>query len=531
MNAVKQFLVGGWIATFAAVSGCATYQPASHGPTTTQTNHSDSIPVSELRRLGTGQSRGANAADATTSLSLSDNNNTQTSDVVPISYQGDDTEDPPPVASEIGSQTSIAPEILPPRELPADLVGDFGHGLTLDALEQMAIQNNPAIQQALAATCQAVGNRTQVGLKPNPTIGYFADEMGNDSSAGLHGVFVSQTFVRGGKLAWNRRVIDHDVRILQWQAEVQRFRIRNDIRQKFYDALAAQQRLHLTQQFRHVVEEGVEISEALLKGGEYTRADVLQAQLQLSEIDLAIRKAEVDFDAAWKELAAIAAEPSLAPIPLIGNFESYQGDRDFESAYAQLVADSPQVAAACAAVARARTHWERQRLQPISNVNAQLGVGYDDGTGDEFSNLQISMPIPVHNKNQGNIRAAYAQYCAATQNVKRLKLQIRQNLARAMRRLHVAQATASYYKTDILPKADETLDLVRKGQEAGEFDAFRVLVARRAYFDASLAHVNALADLAKASAQIDGLLLTGGLSNAVTYDERDELRSQSLNGQ
>ena len=48
-------------------------------------------------------------------------------------------------------------------------------GLTLEAIEQLALANNPAIQQASAASARAGGIRTQVGLKPNPTIGYFGD--------------------------------------------------------------------------------------------------------------------------------------------------------------------------------------------------------------------------------------------------------------------------------------------------------------------------------------------------------------------
>ena len=132
--------------------------------------------------------------------------------------------------------------------------------MTLESLEQLALENNPAIQQASAAAGKAVGIRTQVCLKPNPSVGYFGEEIGNDSAAGLHGAFVSQTFVRGDKLAWSRSVIGHDVEFTRWQAEVQRFRVRNDIRIQFYEALGAQKRLELARQFRGVAEKGVELS-------------------------------------------------------------------------------------------------------------------------------------------------------------------------------------------------------------------------------------------------------------------------------
>ena len=164
-------------------------------------------------------------------------------------------------------------------------------------------------------------------------------------------------------------------------------------------------------------------------------------------------------------------------------------------------------------------------------MNAQVGAGYDDGTGDEFANVQLSLPIPLHNKNQGSIRSAYADYCAATQNVNRLRMQIRRNLAQSMRAYQIAQATVNQYKTLILPKVGETLELMQKAQAAGEFDFLRVLTARRAYFDANLKYVAALTDLAQANTKIDGLLLTGGLEQVVSYDGTDELRGAALSGQ
>jgi cobalt-zinc-cadmium efflux system outer membrane protein len=68
--------------------------------------------------------------------------------------------------------------------------------------------------------------------------------------------------------------------------------------------------------------------------------------------------------------------------------------------------------------------------------------------------------VPIHNKNQGNIRAAYAEYCAATQNVDRIRMSIRRDLARLMREYQVAEATVRQYEETILPKAKEALDLM-----------------------------------------------------------------------
>jgi cobalt-zinc-cadmium efflux system outer membrane protein len=110
-------------------------------------------------------------------------------------------------------------------------------------------------------------------------------------------------------------------------------------------------------------------------------------------------------------------------------------------------------------------------------------------------------------------------------------MQIRRDLAQAMRAFQVAQATVQQYETMILPKVGETLDLMQKAQEAGEFDFLRVLTARRAYFEANLKYVIAQTSLAQANARIEGLLLTGGLDQVASYDGSDELRGAALSGQ
>jgi outer membrane protein, heavy metal efflux system len=416
----------------------------------------------------------------------------------------------------------------PAAPLPMDEQADRA-GMTLAALEDLALRNNPAIQQAGAAAARAAGIRTQVGLKPNPSIGYFGSEIGIDGAAGQNGAFVQQTFVTGGKLAWSQTVVGHDVNALLWQVEAQRQRVRTDIQVQFYAALAAQRRLELAREFRHVAERGVQVSEDRLRIQVGARPDLLQSQMQLNEVDLLIQRTELDLEAAWNQLAATAGLSSMLRPELIGDLETPPDGRDTEAVYQQIVATSPLLASARARVDRARANLQLQQQQPIPNITAQLGAGHDDASGDEFANVQLSLPLPLHNKNQGNVRAAHAEYCEATQNVQRLMLQTRRDLAGVMREHEVARVTVEQYASSILPKASESLDLIQQAQDAGQIDFLRVLTARRMFFDANLEYVRALGELAQTQARLDGLLLTGGLENVPTYEAGDDLRGQSLN--
>jgi len=409
--------------------------------------------------------------------------------------------------------------------------GSSPDGITLAALEQLALQNNPAIDQLSATAARARGLQWQVGLRPNPSVGYFGDEIGNEGAGGLNGAFVSQTFVRGDKLQWSQEVLRHDVDAALWQVDVQRRRVLTDVRVQFYAALVAQERLRLAREFREVAYKGVQVSEDRVRAKLGARPDVLQSQIQLNEVELLIQQAEFAYDAAWNELTATIGLPALARETLAGDLEAPVIDRDAQALYQQILSTSPLLAAASARVNRARANIQRQQVQPIPNLNAQVGAGHDDATGDAFANVQLSLPLPLHNKNGGNISAAHAEYCAAVQNVERIRMQMRRDLARVMREYNIASVTVQRYRDAILPQARESLELILEAQQAGQYDFLRVLTARRQFFDANLAYVAALGELAQSNARLDGLLLAGGLENVPVDDVNDDLRSQALSGQ
>ena len=404
------------------------------------------------------------------------------------------------------------------------------HHYTLSEFQQLALRHNPAIQQTAAAAERAEGVRDQVALAPNPRVGYFANEVGDDRSAGLHGAFISQTFVRGDKLEWNRHVLDHDVESMSWQVQGQRTRVLTDVRIRFMRALAAQRRIKLAGKFRIVAQRGLKVAKDRLKEAG-TRPDVLQSEIQLSEVDLLIQKSKLEFTAAWRELAAIAGVPNLPPHKLEGKLKVTLGSTDLNAEHQRLVSKSPLLKAAEEMALRAQANLERQRAQNQPNWTGQFGFGHDTATGDEFVNVQLSVPLQIHNVNQGNIRAAYSALAEASQNVRRLKLKLRQDLAAVMKDFQVALATVKLYETTILKKAEQSQRLIDEAHMAGEVDFLRVLSARRMLFDTELRYIDALRDLATAHTLIEGLLLTGSLSNAPTYGGHDSLRGQALNGQ
>ncbi len=402
--------------------------------------------------------------------------------------------------------------------------------MTLEDFESLACANNPTLQGLAAITQKAAGFRTQVALRANPTVGYQAVQLA-DKGTDQHTAFVEQEIVTGGKLELNRRVMNEAVRAQLLELETQRLRVATDVRAKFYEALAAQQTIELIADFKSVTNKGLELADLRKQALEGTQIDVLQAKVQKNEIDLAYQQAEYAYLAAWRELVAFAGASDLVPTRLVGTLPSEVQPKDWTVVAASSVESSPERRAAQARVSQARMNLERQGVQAIPNLTVQFAAGVDNGTNSGLMNLQVGAPMPVFNQNQGNIAAARAEYCRALMDVQRIDNAIRARLAEVAQAYDSASAAVSKYSREILPNAEEALELAELAYKAGETSFIQVLVARRTYFDSNLQLVLAQSQLAQANAKVDGFVLTGALDSMMDQSGDDALRGLTFSQQ
>jgi cobalt-zinc-cadmium efflux system outer membrane protein len=250
----------------------------------------------------------------------------------------------------------------------------------------------------------------------------------------------------------------------------------------------------------------------------------LQARIEADSAKLLLEKARGRYLAAWRGLAAVVGDPTMQPAFLIGDLQNDIVQLTWEEALNQLLANSPQVAAAQAGVARARAAVNRECAGRTPNVNVQAGVQYDNATRDAIAGLQVGVPLPVFNRNQGNIRKAESELTAAQQEVTRVRLVLQQRLAVVFEQYATAQHQVEKYRHDILPNAEETLKLVSEGYRQGEFDYLMLLTAQQTYFQMNLAYLDAQREFRLASSAIEGHLLSDSLQVAESGDGNTSLR-------
>lgn len=403
-------------------------------------------------------------------------------------------------------------------------------GYSLEQIESIALANNPSLQAAGLLVQKAAGLRYQVGLAPNPTLGYFGQQIAAQGTD-QHGVFVEQEFVRGNKLQLNRNVLSSTQSAQQWSVVVQQYRLLTDIRTGFFEALAAQQQLEIATSLVEVAKRGVKVAEDRLGAGEGSQIDVLQSQTLLSEISLTAEQIELAYRGAWQNLAAVAGLDQNTPVQLAGELNPAETSPNWDSILSELLANSPELSVANSVVAEKAALVRREQAQVIPNVTGQFGAGYDRGTDSGMINLQVAAPIPVWNKNTGNISAACAEYRRAQEDVRRLEQSIRSRLAGVSREYDSALVAVKRYQNEILPQSQKGLELAESAYQAGELDFLQVLVLRRVYFESLLKSIEFRGQLAVSDAKIDGLLLAQSLDSAVDFTVGDGLRSASFGGQ
>jgi cobalt-zinc-cadmium efflux system outer membrane protein len=171
------------------------------------------------------------------------------------------------------------------------------------------------------------------------------------------------------------------------------------------------------------------------------------------------------------------------------------------------------LAQARALVEQARCTLAREMAGRTPNLDLELSLQHDFSTGDTLTGVQAGMPIPVFDRNQGNICRAEGELRSAVAAVRRIELRLQQKLATAFERYANARQETEQYRASILPNARTSLELVQSGYRQGEISYLVLLNAQRTYCEANRVYLEATRQLRTSQAEIETLLLRGGLED------------------
>ena len=389
--------------------------------------------------------------------------------------------------------------------------------ITLEELQQMALQNNPTFAQAAANIQAAEGRKKQSGLYPNPTVGYQGEQIrGGAFHGGEEGFFVQQDIVLGGKLGLNRKIFDQELKQAEAEADEQKLRVVANVRMSYIEALAAQQTLELRRNLSKLAEDAVETSHQLANVGQADAPDVLESEVEAQQAQLAVTMAEQNQHRVWKALAAVVGNPRLPLMQVEGKLEDIP-PVNADEVVEKIVNESPAVRIAELGVKRAEAALARAKREPIPDLQLRAGMQQNgellsDGRSVGLQGFaDVGVRIPIFNRNQGNIATARADAERARREVERVKLVLRERSASVVQNYTFSQAAVDRYKNQMIPRAQNAYKMYTKKYREMAAAYPQVLIAQRTLMQLEVSYTTALENFATSSLSLQSYLLTDGL--------------------
>jgi cobalt-zinc-cadmium efflux system outer membrane protein len=415
-----------------------------------------------------------------------------------------------------GDATAEGVEVLPPaRTVQAGASQNTREPvLDLDYLIELARQRHPLLAAARLNVEAARGRLIQAGLYPNPVVGFESEDIAEGGQAGKHGAFFEQEIVLGGKLRWAQQVAAAELLAADWQAVAQWYDLLTRIRLAWVELLAAESEYRLHQSYVRLVgeEEGGLVFQARrLAKVEGFRWELLRAEVEHQTARARLEAAERRRQAARRELAALLGVnelPGEAPVERLSlQIPSYR----WEETLAAILSRSAELKQAEALVQRAEGEWRLIASQNIPNLRVRVRPSYSFSANTPDVRVEGGIMLPIFNRQQGNLFAAQSQIARQARLVESLRLDLTRRLADALGRYAAARQQAQTYAEHILPRAEESLKVMRTVFQRAKAEELRsaflgLLEAHRAWLEAQLGYLQARRELWLAVFEIAGLL-------------------------
>jgi cobalt-zinc-cadmium efflux system outer membrane protein len=373
-------------------------------------------------------------------------------------------------------------------------------GLSLAQALDAASAQNPELAAVGREIGMAEGERLQAGLIPNPELSWEVEDTRRDSRTTT--LMLSQPLELGGKRRARVDVAEAGQLIARLALERQRNVLRAEVIQAYHAALRAQTALELAQQSQTLTERGVRVVEGRVKAGQSSPVEATRAQVQLAQAQAAVRRAQSARSIAWQALARLTGSAEAGFERLDDNTLSPGPAPEVENLLAK-VEQTAEWRLAAAQIERSEASLGSEKAQRIPNLTVSLGSQYSREERERVNLIGLSMPLPLFDRNQGNVLAAARRADQARDLRNAVALRLRSDTLSAVQQWATAMGEVQAYDRTILPSAQQAVDTATRGFETGKFAFIEVLDAQRTLIEARGLYLDALAQAVDAKAQVE----------------------------
>jgi len=289
-----------------------------------------------------------------------------------------------------------------------------------------AITLDQAIEEALAGNLELAAQRYNISiaearmitarLRPNPVLTLAGDHLDllgtgfsreNNSGPNEYSIRTDFLFERGGKRADRMAVAAADRSLAELGVRDLMRRVMYDVQSAFVDILQAKESLSVAQNNLSSLQGIVEINRARVRSGDLAEVELRRSEVAALQYQTAVRQAELQLRQAKSRLQFLLGRATASDnFDATGNFRRDAGDPPtLESLRNEALERRPDVIGVRRSQARSQADLRLQIAQGKIDLTAGTEYRRQDAITARGNTLGffVSAPLPVFNRNQGEI--------------------------------------------------------------------------------------------------------------------------------
>ncbi len=382
--------------------------------------------------------------------------------------------------------------------------------LTLAQALEQARHSSPEVAMAHDEVDAAKAQVVQGRARPNPELAYFQEDTRDATKTTSWQL--NQQLELGGK----RRARIEAAEVAQARAgsvlSMRQAELEADVTLAFFEGVSAQEKIRLANEMLALTQKSQQAASKRVQAGKISPLELTKAKIAVANAQLELAQAQSELLLANQRLAMLCGDEPTPTPPLLQLDTALDQLPTLPSAdtlNARLL-NAPAIQQAQLEINRRSALVDLERAKRLPDITISLGIKQDAQLDHDQALLGVSMPIPLFDRNRGNLRTAMVQQNQADLASSRLRQQLINTVMSAQQRLQVMHLQAGTLKREVLPGAQAAYDAANLGFSAGKFNFLDVLDAQRTLFQAKSHYLTVVLDAHRAAAEIERLL--GGAS-------------------
>ena len=375
--------------------------------------------------------------------------------------------------------------------------------LSLTKAIELALEGSPEVAAATRQWEATEGQVLQGRARPNPELAYSLEDA--RSRTRTQSWQLNLPVELGGKRAARTKAAEKSREQAQAQLNELKAALRANVAAAYFDVLTAQERLVLAKDSVALAKSSTDTVAKRVAAGKVSPVEESKARVAEAGIRVELAQAASEQRNALSRLFALLGKieapftvlegkaENLPPVPKLADLQS-------------LISSSPAVVLARIEVDRRKALTDLEQSKRVPDITVSAGIQRSNETQRNILLFGVSVPLPVFDRNQGNLLEALKLEDKARDELQGATVRLHSEVAQAQERLSTIAAEVQSLRQDVLPGAKSAYDAATIGFENGKFNFLEVLDAQRTYFTAKSQYLKALGEAHRAAADVDRLL-------------------------